>query len=203
MYFPVLTSLLILIIIMHIKINRSGREMSHQLDDFWEMEERANSTRKQSLDDLAYVVVPDAFLEYPYDPEDIRVNEALRILRSLKDSPTVNLTGLTNTELKLRYGTANITKLTEYDQNYTLTVRSLNTCAAHLCKAGHTAEAEQILEFAIDSGSDISASYDLLSDIYLAAGRPEKIKELSQKASSLKSLMREPILNLLDKKLSP
>ena len=203
MYFPVLTSLLIFIIVMHFKITRSGREMEHRLDDFWEKENRANSVRRKPLDDLNYVEVPDRFLEFPYDPADDRVNEALRILRSLKDVPAVNLTGISNTDLKLQYGTANISKLTEYDQNYTMLVRSLQTCANSLHKNGHDDKAEEILEYAIETGSDISASYDLLSDIYLSSGRSELLPGLIKKAEGLNSLMKDHILRLLsDKNIS-
>ena len=200
MHFPVLTSLLIFIIFMHFKINRSGRELEHRLDDFWDKENRANSVRKRPLDDLAYVSIPEAFLAFPYDREDDRVSEALRILNSLKDAPAVNLTGISNTDLKLRYGTANISKLAEYDQNYTLLARSLQTCANDLHKNGHDAEAREILEFAIDTGSDISASYDLLSDIYLSAGRSDLLDGLIKKAGGLNSLMKDPILRLLSGK---
>ncbi len=203
MHFPILTSLLILIIIMHFKISRSGREMEHQLDDFWEKENRANSIRKRPLDDLVYVTVPAHFFEFPYDPADDRVSEALRILNSLKDVPAVNLTGISNTDLKLKYGTANISKLTEYDQNYTMLVRSLQTCANSLHKNGRDDEAKEILEYAIDTGSDISASYDLLSDIYVSSGHTELLPGLIKKAEGLNSLMKDPILRLLsDKNIS-
>lgn len=200
MHFPVLTSLFIFIIIMHFKISRSGKELDHQLDDFWDKENRANSVRKRPLDDLKYVQLPEAFLSFPYDPEDDRVNEALRILNTLKDAPCVNLTGISNTDLKLRYGTANISKLTEYDQNYTLLVRSLNTCALSLHKNGNDEYAKEILEYAIDSGSDISSSYDVLSDIYLSGSQEDKLSALIKKAEGLNSLMKDPILRLLSEK---
>ncbi len=202
MHFPVLTSLFIFIIIMHFKISRSGKELDHQLDDFWDKENRANSVRKRPLDDLTYAEVPERFLNYPYDTEDDRVSEALRILNSLKDVPCVNLTGISNTDLKLKYGTANISKLTEYDQNYTLLVRSLNTLALSLHKKAQDEYAKEILEYAIDSGSDISSSYDVLSDIYLSAGEADKLPALIKKAEGLNSLMKDPILRLLSEKSS-
>ena len=200
MHFPVLTSLLIFIIFMHFKINRSDRELEHRLDDFWEKENRANSVRKRPLDDLEFVTLPGHFFDFPYDTADDRVSEALRILGSLKDASSVNLTGISNTDLKLRYGTANISRLTEYDQNYTLLVRSLQTCADSLHKSGHDAEAREILEYSINTGSDISASYDLLSDIYLSIGRKDLLSELIKKAEGLNSLMKDPILRLLNAK---
>ena len=53
-------------------------------------------------------------------PDNERAEEYRSLLTSLSTQPVVNLTGFTNTDLKLEYGTANITCLTEYDQNYTL-----------------------------------------------------------------------------------
>ena len=62
--------------------------------------------------------------EHP-ELEDERVNEYITELKGLKGKRILNCTGQTNTDLKLEYGAANITKLTEYDGNYTILVRTI------------------------------------------------------------------------------
>ena len=81
--------------------------------------------------------------------DDAAANETIseeckEILRSLSTQKIVNLTGYTNTDLKLSYGTANITCLTEYDQNYTLLVSTLQKWAEVLYRGGAKKECRQV-----------------------------------------------------------
>ncbi|MDE7270789.1 MAG: hypothetical protein K2N81_10005, partial [Acetatifactor sp.] len=121
----------------------------------------------------------------------------LRMIQELSQHPIVNLTGFSNTDLKLEYGTANITVLTEYDQNYTLLVSTLQQWADLLYRADQTEAARDILEFAVNTRTDVSRTYDLLSDIYIKNGQRDKIPELMNIAESLNSLNREVILRHL------
>ena len=114
--------------------------------------------------------------------------------------PIVNLTGQSNTDLKLEYGTANITVLTEYDQNYTLLVSTLQQWADLLYNENHTNEVRQILEFAVSTRTDVSRTYDILSDIYIAIGQADKIADLIATAETLNSLNKEVILRHLQQK---
>ncbi|MBQ2802957.1 MAG: hypothetical protein IJF07_03565, partial [Lachnospiraceae bacterium] len=129
-----------------------------------------------------------------------KVAECLRIINELSLQPIVNLTGLTNTDLKLEYGTANITVLTEYDQNYTLLASTLQQWADLLYTQNHTAEVGQILEFAVSTRTDVSRSYDMLSDIYVANSQFDKINDLIATAETLNSLNRDVILRHLKQK---
>ena len=78
---------------------------------------------RSGLHQAAHGDIPDdAFRGCPPKVEDYK-----QIILTLKDLPIVNFTGISNTELKLRYGAPNIDLLTQYDQNYTLLVR---TCSS-------------------------------------------------------------------------
>ena len=50
----------------------------------------------------------------------------MTILNSLKDEQIVNFTGISNTDLKLSFGAANLPTLSRFDQNYTLLARALH-----------------------------------------------------------------------------
>ncbi|MDE6606759.1 MAG: hypothetical protein K2K54_03250 [Lachnospiraceae bacterium] len=164
---------------------------------FWEREAAANNTRKKPLDDLEYISVPFDFLPMNVLKDEDEVAECHRILLTLSEQKIVNLTGLSNTELKLRYGAPNITVLTDYDQNYTVLARTLQKWASLLYQAGYTQEAKTILEFAVSTKTDISASYAILSEIYKKTGQTQKIESLLQIAEGLNSAMKPAIVRIL------
>ncbi len=122
----------------------------------------------------------------------------------MKDEKIVNLTGITNTDLKLEYGTANITVLTQYDQNYTNLVIALQKWGDALYALGRFEDASKVLEFAVKTRTDITATYRLLIDMYktkLELNEEEiqrKLDGLLPIAKNLNSLSRDVILKLLD-----
>lgn len=133
---------------------------------------------------------------------DAAANEAIseeckEILRSLSTQKIVNLTGYTNTDLKLSYGTANITCLTEYDQNYTLLVSTLQKWAEVLYRGGAKKECRQVLEYAVSIGTDVSHTYFLLADLYDEEGESDLKYSLIEKASGLSSLSSKVIVRTL------
>lgn len=133
---------------------------------------------------------------------DAAANEAIseeckEILRSLSTQKIVNLTGYTNTDLKLSYGTANITCLTEYDQNYTLLVSTLQKWAEALYRGGAKKECRQVLEYAVSVGTDVSHTYFLLADLYDEEGENDLKCSLIEKASGLSSLSSKVIVRTL------
>lgn len=199
MNFPVLASLVVFILIMSYFIKRSDKKMEHALDDFFEKEKKANHTRKKSLENLPYITIPDSVLSITPDEEDGM--DALLMLQSLSHEKIVNFTGITNTDLKLTYGTANITVLTQYDQNFTLLVRSLQKLAEALKKAQRYSDEKTVLEFAISIKTDISASYRDLAELYVKEGSPEKIQELIIAAKELNTAMAPAIVRSLEEKL--
>lgn len=165
--------------------------------EFWDREKRANSVRKKSLDGLDYVKIPLDKLPMDALPEDEKVREYKELLTYLSTQPVVNLTGFTNTDLKLEYGTANITPLSQYDQNYTALVRTLQQWAELLLKADLTEEAETVLSYAISIGTDVSHTYYALAKIYADRAEYEKIADLIHQAEGLRSALRASIVRTL------
>lgn len=201
MKFYVLASLIIFIWIIGHNLRKSKRIQSEAEKSFWERERLANETRRKPLDNLDYIRIPLEDLPMHLMEENTEVAGCLQILNELSLQPIVNLTGYTNTDLKLEYGTANITVLTEYDQSYTLLVNTLQTWARLLYDGGYTDETQKILEFAVSTRTDVTATYDLLADIYIQNGYTEGIHKLSETAESLNSLSRPVILRHLQEKL--
>lgn len=197
MNFFINASVLIFAAILAIYLARDRKTGSHSQDDFWAKEREANSTRRKSLEYLDYIKVP--IDEFPMSLlEGIpKVEDYKQIIRSLSELPIVNFTGISNTELKLRYGAPNIDLLTNYDQNYTLLVRTLQQWAQALYDAGYVREACHMLEFSVSTGTDVSATYRLLCQIYQEQHTPDKIEGLYPIAEMLNSAMRKTIVRIL------
>ena len=112
----------------------------------------------------------------------------------------MNFTGWTNTDLKLEYGAANITILSEYDQNYTLLARTLQKWADQLIAAGYGKEASVIMEFAVSTNTDVSSTYYQLADYWASRGESFRIEQLIRTAEGLRSSSRNTIIRHLKEK---
>ena len=164
--------------------------------DFWKREAEANAVRRKPLDQLHYITIPLSGLPLN-DSGSEKIRECIRTIRELSDQRIVNLNGISNTDLKLTYGAPNLPLLSEYDENFTLLISTLQKWASLLYDAGQTAEAQAVLEFAVSAGSDISGSYKLLASIYRDHQEEQKIQDLIRSASELSSPMKDIIVRTL------
>lgn len=197
MNFLINASVLLFSAITALYLLKDRKSKTSPQQDFWEREREANSTRRKSLDDLDYIKLP--IEEFPMSLlEDLpKAEDYKQIIRTLSELPIVNFTGISNTELKLRYGAPNIDLLSEYDQNYTLLVRTLQQWAQLLYENGYVDEARRMLEFSVSTGTDVSATYRLLCQIYKQQHTPEKISSLYPIAEVLNSAMQKTIVHIL------
>lgn len=197
MKFPFLASFLLFSALLTYELGKSRRIEEKSMKNFLEKENAANSVRKKDLDGLPYISIPleDFPMDVLTDREDIM--EIHNQLKTLSTKKIVNLTGISNTDLKLTYGTANITVLTEYDQNYTILARTIYKWGKLLYEENLIPQAKQVLSFGINTGSDVSGNYKLLATIYKQEGNDKEIQELIDKASSINSLMKNSILKSL------
>lgn len=197
MNFIILASFIVFGVWLTYQLSKSNKDNEKAEKEFWQREHEANSVRKKSLDSLNYIEIPMDKLPFSVLTDNEQIKNCIDQILALSEVKIVNFTGLTNTDLKLEYGTANITVLSEYDQNYTLLARTLYTWGNLLYDAGYVTEAVLPLEFAISTGTDISGNYKLLATIYRDRGQVSKIEDLILAAENLNSIMKKPILSLL------
>ena len=198
MKYPVFASFIIFILLVRHNIRRNRRIEENTEKAFWDRERKANEVRRKPLDDLVYVK-PD-MSSFPMDvmADDPEVKECRELLKSLENEKIVNLTGQTNTDLKLHYGVANLKTLTEYDDRYTLLVQTIQKWADRLWENGYTEEAIPILEEQVRIHADITSAYRKLAVYYRDQNKPEKIEELKKTAETLNSSSKNVILRSLD-----
>jgi len=192
-----MASFLVFIIIGAIFNKNTTNTHKKRSEEYWQRERQSNFVRKKTLENLEYISIP--FSSFPTDTatDDEIIASCLRDLESLRDEKIVNFTGYSNTDLKMEYGTANITVLSQYDQNYTLFVRALQSWGSRLYELGYKEEALTVLEYAIATRTDISGTYYLAASIYQEKNQPEKIKHLLFVADTLQSAMKGPIVRTL------
>lgn len=196
--FIFLASFIIFIIWLSYELKKRDRLDKHSLDDYWRREDEANRTRKKPLDDLIYVEIPFDCIPKSLLADNDTVQDCLSTLQNLSSAKIVNLTGLSNTDLKLRYGPANLTVLSGYDENYTLYARTIYRLALAYYQNGYESNARILLEKAVESGTDISGNYKLLADIYQKHGETGKIQKLLTCAAALHSPSGKKIMRLLE-----
>ena len=166
--------------------------------DFWEKERAANSVRRKPLDDLDYLTIPMDELPVSLHTDNDTIASCIDTIGELSKSPVVNLTGISNTDLKLKYGAPNITLLTLYDQRYTLLASTLQKWANELMSLNETDAACTVLEYAVSTGTDVSGTYKSLASIYDSRGDKDSIRKLIPVAESLNTPLKDSIISSLN-----
>lgn len=165
---------------------------------FMERERLANLTPKKDISGLPYIKVPVSELPLDVPTESEETKERQDIIRSMADKQVLNLTGITNTDLKLEYGAPNINILSAADGNYTRLIQSITYLSEDYINSRHLSEARRLLEYGISIGTDSRRSYLMLASIYKEEGTPEKIAPLIESAKKIDSLLRESIISSLE-----
>ncbi len=203
MKLPFLASFILMAFVFNFLSRRVSRKQEENEENFWEKERLSNNVRKKSLDNLDYVKIPVSMLPFGTAGDNENLAKAEADVKALESEKIVNFTGITNTDLKLEYGTANITALTQFDQNYTTLARALQTWGELLYNEGRYEDSASVLEFAVKTRTDITATYRYLVEMYktkLGFSEEEiahKIAGLIPIAKNLNSLSRTQILEIL------
>lgn len=177
---------------------KKSRNLNEKAEaDFWENENMANSVRKKQLEDSDLIHFPFDKLpsEESFAPDP--VPECLTELLSLADQNMINLNGISNTEVKKRFGAANITILSQYDSNYELFAKNIYLLCQHLYDIGRKEEALMLSEETILTGTDSLSHYKLIIQLYRESGNPSGIDWLKERAENLHSITKGAILRAL------
>lgn len=171
-----------------------GQQVSQK---YWERERQANSTRKKPTNQIHYITISEKSLPF-IEIQDKILENCQKKLEILKNKEIANFSGMSNTDLKLEYGVANLTYLQTLDENYIQLMYVLREYGLRLLELKHLPEAKQVLEFALENGTDSPAIYRALRDIYLQENAADSIEYLEFKAKQTESIQRDTLLAILD-----
>lgn len=189
---PIFTiSMVIFVIVLKINLNKNNRAKEESEENFWKREHEANFTRKQDISGLNYITIPlEKF------PQNLGT-EAEQTLVQLSKEKILNLTGISNTDLKLEYGVANLEILTSYDNNFTLLVNALSIYGKELIDANQLSDARTVLEYAVSVHADSKQIYTMLAELYRDSGETDRIAELISSAEELNTFSKSGIVEAL------
>lgn len=197
MRLPMLTVMLLIFIIwLQYEIRSSSRSSKKKSELFWKRENESNSSRRKDISELEYITLQTERLPLA-DHEDATVNSYRDTILKLSDKKAINLTGISNTDLKLKYGASNINLLSEYDNNYILIVSILQKWAERLYRTGSLEDSLTVLEYAVSLPTDVTKSYKLLAEIYRSRGSSDKIDALIQLIAKTKITNKDKLINEL------
>lgn len=187
--------ILILLVIFQLFLKRGSKRDDDRIRAFWKRESDANSVRKKDISNLNYIVIPDSLLGITGDSPETEA--VLSDFRKCRDMTMLNLSGLSNTDLKMEYGAANLENLSVYDENCTTLLRRIMSCAEELKACGRDDDAVAFLEFGVKCRTDISKNYTMLAEYYAAKGDSAGIERLIQAAGSINSFTKDSICKKL------
>ncbi|MBQ8518915.1 MAG: hypothetical protein IJ455_04805 [Agathobacter sp.] len=157
--FPFLTIFIIFCLVLTFYIRKNDAAQQKVQDDFLEKERQSNAVRKKDISKLDYITIP-------LDKIPVKVETSTeKAIFALAEKPMLNFVGISNTDLKLQYGTANLDILTEYENNFLEFVALLPDYADELVEAGETESARMLLEFAVSVNADSRKIDKLLAEL--------------------------------------
>lgn len=157
--FPFLAIFIVFCLVLAFYIRKNDAAQQKVQDEFWEKERLSNAVRKKDITKLDYISIP--LDKIPVKLESSTENTIFE----LAQKPMLNFVGISNTDLKLEYGTANLDILTEYENNFLDFVALLPDYAMELIEAGEKESALMLLEFAVSVNADSRKIDNLLATL--------------------------------------
>lgn len=176
-------------------IKRTSRLERLQRDRFWSQEEASLIVRKKELqsEDFQY---PD-LSRLKLDSSHPEIQPLIEKIKALSKREMMSFPDLSNTELRLRFGTANQSIISQNEENYHSYLRHLASYGKIMLEFDDVEEALYAYEECIRMKSDFSDHFVELGKLYLLLGKVEDFKSLTEKAGSVTTLNKDIILNRL------
>ena len=192
-----LISIILAGLIIRRSIKKTDKERSVGLNSFWERERASYASVSEKIDESEWIHIPER-LPLNIITDDEQIKEYQQTLKNLSNLSIMNLTGLSNTDIRIKYGAVNFSKLSRADERFTLMSRTLVRLSNKYLELGLKDEAIELLEFGILSGSDVTENFTLLQGLYAESDSSDlKRLDLVMFAEKLNSFSKRAILRRL------
>lgn len=186
---------IVFILCVQVKIKRSSKTPTWDTA-FWRKEKEANFARKKDISHLPYLELDRTKLPFGNSATD-RVADCQKEVEQIILHPILNLHEMSNADIKLQYGIANFEFLSACDQNYVRLIRSLNTWGQALYELNDLVHSRQVLEYAVELGSDVTKTYITLAHIYTEQNEIERVQKLIWQLEESDSLLKDAAIREL------
>ena len=196
---PALTLFIAAVIWFTTLLRRSSRKKDAErksLEKYLEAEQQANFARSREIDEKLFVTVditPFVFDGRVDIPADLRAGEGAFMKAAAKKMLRFERK-LSNSELKIRFGSANLERLSGYEQNLTNYFIAGNFYAEILMNYNYDDMAVRLLEEMAAQTSDISRTYTLLADAYDKKRDKRALGKLKETVEGSNLPLKEKIL---------
>ena len=176
----------------------------------WVRYETQKNSRIET-EDLDYTVVPLDELPFAGSYDEVKSSYSLpeglseltkseifdceQKIIALSHKKILNLGHMSNTDIKMEYGVANLQILIQYDENSSKLARLLAKWGKLLYENGEEDAAEKVLTYAVSCKSDIEDVFITLAKIYRNNGNELGISDLVEACQCFDELRRENIIN--------
>ena len=175
--FVFLAIFIVFLLYINFLMHKNKRAQENLEKQFWDREHSANFTRKKDISNLNYLIITEDKI-----PQNL-TTDAKKSLETLCGQKMLNLSSMSNTDLKLEYGVANLDELSACDDRFSTFERN--------------DQARQLLEFAVSCHVDNSSIYTQLAAIYQTGGNLSGILQLQEAAAQLAPFPQKIILEKL------
>ncbi len=194
---------LIAIFIFRHHMRKNTKAQDKVTDAFWKKEESSLVVRRKDLasEDYLHPTLTEADLKDEAFYTQLGVPELYRqqlYLKELLKTEMVNFQHITNTDLRLMYGTAMIKVIEGYEDNWNAYLNTLYLIGKKLIDTDAHRYAAKLLEDGITIGTDNRSHFLLLAKYYKAQGKKEALETLITKAMGLQSLTKDALLTELN-----
>lgn len=183
-----LPCIIIFVIILKYKLRTMEQQEQAREENLRQLEQRASLPIKKSLQSLPKIVISLSDLPFQENATD-EIKFYQDTLKELSSQTICNLTGISNTELKLKYGAGNLDEILEYEQNYLLLIKTLSDWGTRLYQQHNYKDAETVLDYAVFCQSDLRQTYITLVRIYIEQNNLDKIHILAKKTEDIPSTL--------------
>jgi hypothetical protein len=172
-------------------------------NEFWQKERKSLVVRKKEFSKEDYIVpdITNLTLSIPKDMvpgDELQLKQLVKKIKDLSTHDMMNFSDLSNTELRLRFGTANQSIITNNEYTYNNFLKALASYA-NLMNDYNLAEESMIaLEQCISLGSDFSEHFSHLGQLYINKHMQTELNSLKETANNLISLNKKGILEKLE-----
>jgi len=187
---------------MYVTLKKSDNGFDKIIDEFADKERQASSTIKKEIDN-SIIIMPDSskltFKNYDDLPENKKIIKAQETVKRKLNLKMVHFSPqMSNTDIKLKYGSNNLETITTYEQHYNSYIMALSDWAKLLMERGNFEDAENALITALEFNSDLSSTYTLLADIYYNTENKTKLGDLRKTVLKSDINLKDNILKYID-----
>lgn len=178
-------------------LKKNQKKYENERTKFWSKEQDSLVVRKKDIPDSLFYRPNLSALTFPQlSPENKDFKKSETLVRQLQDSlalPMLRFRDISNTDLRLQFGTANQTYITQAEENYDAFQNFLYDYAALMKENSFSEEAISALTEAVRLDCDSSKHYILLADLYFEQKNYHALEQLK--------ILIEPLNPITKKKI--